>query len=135
MNALYHAHSGIRYLVLLAAVVAIIVLGYGLATGRRLRATRAATASFTGLLDLQVLLGLALVMGGMLTDRATGHLIMMVLALVVAHAASVMAGKATDDRRELTVRLIGIVLSLALIAAGIMAIGRSVLGSLPPTVG
>src|SRR4051812_18432757 len=135
MNALYHAHSGLRYLVLLAAVIAIVVLGYGLGTGRRVRATRAATASFTGLLDLQVLLGIALVMGGMLTDRATGHLIMMVLALVVAHGASIIAGKSADDRRELTVRLIGIVLSLALIAGGIMAIGRSVLGSLPASVG
>ena len=135
MNALYHAHSGLRYLVLLAAVVAIVVLGYGLATGRRLAATRAVTASFTGLLDLQVLLGLALVLGGMFTDRATGHLIMMVLALVVAHGASMIAGKSTYERRELTVRLIGIVLSLAIIIGGIMAIGRSVLGSMPPSVG
>ena len=135
MNALYHAHSGLRYLVLLAAVVAIVVLGYGLASGRRLAATRAVTASFTGLLDLQVLLGLALVLGGMLTDRATGHLIMMVLALVVAHGASIIAGKSTDDRRELTVRLIGVVLSLAIIVGGIMAIGRSVLGSMPASVG
>ena len=135
MNALYHAHSGLRYLVLLAAVVAIAVLAIGLATGRRSGFTRPATAAFTGLLDLQVLLGLALVMGGMLTDRATGHLMMMVLALVTAHAASIIAGKAKDDRRELTVRLIGIVVALALIVGGIMAIGRSVLGSLPPSVG
>ena len=135
MNALYHAHSGLRYLVLLAAVVAIVVLGIGLATGRRLGATRAATAAFTGLLDLQVLLGLGLVLGGMLTARATGHLMMMVLALVVAHAASIMGGKAKDDKRELTVRLIGIVLALVLIASGIMAIGRGVLGSLPASVG
>lgn len=135
MNALYHAHSGLRYLVLLGAVLAIVVLTYGLVTGQRPRATRAVTASFTGLLDLQVLLGLALVMGGMLSDRATGHLIMMVLALAVAHGASIIAGRASDDRRELTVRLIGVVLSLALIAGGIMAIGRSVLGSAPPSVG
>ena len=135
MNALYHAHSGIRYLVLLAAVVAIVVLGFGLATGRRPRATRAVAASFTGLLDLQVLLGLALVIGGMLTAKATGHLVMMVLALVVAHAASVIAGRATDERRELTVRLVGVVLSLVLIVGGIMAIGRGVLGSLPASVG
>ena len=50
-------------------------------------------------------------------------------------AASIIAGKAKDDRRELTVRLIGVVVALALIAGGIMAIGRGVLGSLPPTVG
>ena len=135
MNALYHAHSGLRYLVLLAAVVTIVVLGYGLGTGRRPRATRAVAASFTGLLDLQVLLGIGLAIGGMLTPRATGHLVMMVLAVIVAHVTSVMARRATDQRRELTVRLAGVVLSLVLIVGGIMAIGRSVLGSLPASVG
>ncbi len=60
---------------------------------------------------------------------------MMVLAAATAHAASMIAGRAADDRRELTVRFIGVGLTLALIAAGIMAIGRSVLGSLPAGVG
>ena len=135
MNILYHAHSGLRFLVLLAAIASLVVLGYGLATGRRPRATRAVTASFAGVLDLQVLLGLGLAFGGMLTDRATGHLITMVLATVVAHAASMIAGRAADDRRELATRFIGIGLSVALIAVGIMAIGRSVLGSAPATAG
>lgn len=135
MNALYHAHSGLRYLVLLGAVGAIVVLGYGLATGGRPRATRAVAATFTGLLDLQVLLGIALAIGGMLTAKATGHVVMMVLAVVVAHAASSIAGRATDERRELTVRLVGVVLSVVLIVGGILAIGRGVLGSLPASVG
>ena len=131
MNFLYHAHSGLRFLVLLAAAVSLAVLGYGLATGRRPAATRAVTASFTGLLDLQILLGIGLALGGMLTPRATGHLAMMVLALVVAHGASIIAGKAADDRREMLVRFIGVVLTLGLIVGGIMAIGRGVFGSLP----
>ena len=71
----------------------------------------------------------------MLTAKATGHVVMMVLAVVVAHAASSIAGRATDERRELTVRLFGVVLSVVLIVGGILAIGRGVLGSLPASVG
>ncbi len=135
MNSLYHAHSGLRFLILLAAAASLIVLAAGLATGKPLRATRAVTASFTGLLDLQVLLGIGLVIGGLLTDAATGHLVMMVLAVVVAHATSILAARAKDDRRELLTRLIGITLALMLIVGGIMAIGRGVFGSLPASVG
>jgi len=131
MSFLYHAHSGLRYLVLLAALVALIALAYALATGRTSRATRILPAIFTGLLDLQVLLGIGLVMGGLFPDAVVGHLVMMVLALIVAHGASILAGRAGAERRAVVIRLAGVVLALLLIAGGIMAIGRSVFGSMP----
>ena len=134
MNMLFHAHSGLRYLVLLAAVLAIGALVYGLATGRPLRATRALTAAFTGLLDLQVLLGIAMVIGGVMYDALTGHLVMMVLAVVAAHGASIMANRAATEHKERVIRLVGILLALCLIAGGIMAIGRGVLGTGAPHV-
>ena len=135
MNALFHAHSGLRYLVLLAALVALVALAYGLATSRPTRATRVLPAIFTGLLDLQILLGAALVMGGRFPDAVVGHLVMMVLAAVIAHGSSIVARRSADDRRELVIRFAGVLLSVALIAAGIMAIGRGVFGSAPMTVG
>ena len=135
MNFLYHAHSGLRYLVLLAALAALVSLAYALAMGRMDRSARVLPMVFTGLLDLQVLLGIGLVIGGVFPDAAVGHLVMMVLALVAAHGASVMAKRANTERREMTIRLVGIVLALLLIAGGIMALGRSVLGSAPMNVG
>jgi uncharacterized membrane protein YphA (DoxX/SURF4 family) len=99
------------------------------------RSARVLPIVFTGLLDLQVLLGIGLVIGGVFPDAAVGHLVMMVLALVAAHGASVMAKRANTERREMTIRLVGIVLALLLIAGGIMALGRSVLGSAPMNVG
>jgi heme A synthase len=135
MNALFHAHSGLRYLVLLAAFAAIVALAYGLATKRPTRATRVLPAAFTGLLDLQILLGLALFMAGLFPDAVVGHLVVMLLAAAVAHGSSIVARRAADDRRELVIRLAGIVLSIVLIAGGIMAIGRGVFGSAPPSVG
>jgi heme A synthase len=129
MNILFSAHSGLRYLVLLAALAALIALAYSVATGRSVRPARILANSFAGLLDLQILLGIGLVMGGIFTDAVTGHLMLMVLAAVVTHAAFIVGQQASSDRRELGIRLGGIVLALVLIVAGIMAIGQSILGS------
>lgn len=134
MNALFHAHSGLRYLVLLAAIVAIAMLAYALATGRSVRAAQRTASIFTGLLDLQIVLGIALVFMGLFPDAVIGHLAMMLLAAVVVHATSIIGRRSTDERRELVIRLGGIVVSLVLIVGGIMAIGRSVLGTAPPTL-
>jgi heme A synthase len=129
MNILFSAHSGLRYLVLLAALAALIALAYSVATGRSVRPARILANSFAGLVDLQILLGIGLVMGGIFTDAVTGHLMLMVLAAVVTHAAFIVGQQASSDRRELGIRLGGIVLALVLIVAGIMAIGQSILGS------
>ena len=73
-------------------------------------------------------------MGGILNDAVTGHLILMLFAAVVTHAAFLIGQHLSTDRRELGMRLGGIVVALALIVVGIMALGRSVLGSAPPPV-
>ncbi|HVG43764.1 MAG TPA: hypothetical protein VM890_03510 [Longimicrobium sp.] len=130
IDALFHAHSGLRYLVLLAAVVALVVQAMGV-FGRRPyeRPSRISMAAFTGLLDLQVVLGIALVALGCFYGALMGHLMMMVLAAAAAHGCSVFARKQADGRRAHTVALVGVVLALLLIVGGIGAIGRSPVGS------
>jgi len=135
MDFLYHAHSGLRYRVLLSALAAVIALAYALASGRSGRATRVLPTLFTALLDLQVLLGIGLVLGGLMPDIVIGHLVMMVIALIVTHVSSVLARRAADERRALVIRLVGITLALVVIVGGIMALGRSVFGSAPMTLG
>jgi heme A synthase len=135
MNALFHAHSGLRYLVLLAAAGSLVALGYALSTSRASRAARVLPMAFAGLLDLQILLGVALVLGGLFPDAVVGHLVLMLLAAVVAHGSSIVARRSADERREVVIRLAGVALSLLLIVGGIMAIGRSVFGSAPPIAG
>lgn|GEM_PF-368253 len=132
MNILYYAHSWLRYLVLLVALAALIALAYSVTTGRSPRMARNLSTSFAGLLDLQAVLGIALVMGGILLDAVTGHLILMVFAVVVTHASFLIGQQLSNVRRELAMRFAGIVLALALIVVGIMALGQSVLGSSPP---
>ncbi|HSU96237.1 MAG TPA: hypothetical protein VLI40_03355 [Gemmatimonadaceae bacterium] len=128
MNLLFSAHSGLRYIVLLAGVAALAALAYSVATGRSMRPARIMSNSFAGLLDLEVVLGIALVMGGIFPDAVTGHLMLMLLAAIVTHAAIVVGQQSSSERRELGIRLGGIVLALVIIFAGIMAIGQSILG-------
>ncbi|HEY8309337.1 MAG TPA: hypothetical protein VIG47_02215 [Gemmatimonadaceae bacterium] len=128
MNVLFFAHSWLRYLVLLVAFAALIALAYSVATGRSVSSARILANSFAGVLDLQILLGVGLVMGGIFPDAVTGHLMLMVLAAIVTHASFIIGQQSSSDRRELGIRLGGITLALILIVAGIMAIGQSILG-------
>lgn len=126
MNILFHAHSGIRYLVLLIGLIAIAILAYALITRKPVRAVGAVSAAFTGVVDLQVLLGLILLFLWPFYGALIGHITLMVLAAATAHGASVWARRSSDARRALTIRLGGILLTLLLVVLGILAIGRSI---------
>lgn len=130
INGIFHAHSGLRYLVLLAGVAALIVTALGV-FGRKPyeRPSRIAMAVFTGVMDLQVLLGIAMVVFGCFYPALMGHLMMMVVAVAAAHGLSVYARKQADGRRAHTIALVGVVLALGLIVGGISAIGRTPFGS------
>lgn len=125
-GALFQAHSGLRYLVLLAAVVALVfVLGNRFSGGME-KGRRIALKAFAGLLDLQVLLGIALLFVRPFYGQLAGHILMMVLALAAAHILSVRARRATDPQLSFVLMLLGVILPLLFIVGGIMAIGRSV---------
>jgi heme A synthase len=127
---LFHAHSGVRYLVLLSALAALLYMAWGWATRQPWgKPARIVMAVFVGLLDLQVLLGVLLAASGVFYPRLMGHITMMVLALVFAHGLSVAARRAGDDRRRHAMALAGVVLALVLVVGGIMAIGRSPFGT------
>lgn len=125
MTALFHAHSGLRFLVLLAAAVAMAYSAYGLASKRPFdKAGRVLGAIFVGLLDLQILLGLAMVAMGFWYPALMGHLSMMVVGAAVAHV--VLARNRKREKPTWRAPLLGIGASLALIVLGIMAIQRGV---------
>ena len=130
MTILFHAHSGLRYLVLLAGVAAIVVLLLGYVRGRAYAGpSRGLTAAFTGLLHLQVLLGIALVLTGIWYGALMGHLAMMIAAAILMPVLSAYAKKQPDGKKAHGVALAGVVLALLLILGGIMSIGRSPLGT------
>jgi hypothetical protein len=91
------------------------------------RMQRIAMAAFVGTLDLQVLLGIVLLVVWAYYPALIGHIVMMLLAAVVAHAGSVMARRREPARPGAPIRLAAAALALLLIVGGIMAIQRPVL--------
>lgn len=125
-NMLFYAHSGLRFLVLLAAAIAAAVLLWGWRSGRPFAGqSRAATAVFMGTLDLQFLLGIGTVLVRPWYGALIGHLVMMVAAVAAAHAITSYGRKQPDPRRAHLVSFFGVVLALVLILGGIMAIRPS----------
>jgi hypothetical protein len=123
MTGLLHAHSGLRFLILLLAGVNLLLLGVGLAKkspfGRR---ERALGSAFAGLLHLQVVLGATMVALGRFYPALAGHIVMMLLAAVSAQVA--MSKNRRLPTPGLVLPLVGVLLALMFITGGVMAIGR-----------
>jgi hypothetical protein len=133
MNFLFQAHSGLRYLVLLVGLAALSYFLSGLATKRPIdKGVRILGSAFTGLLDLQVVLGIIMVAMGRYYPQLIGHIVMMLLAAVETHVLLVLNRKRPNPGYLLP--LIAVAVALALIAGGVMAIGRGLL-TRTPTVG
>jgi hypothetical protein len=123
MLGLFHAHSGLRFLVLLLGAANVLVLGLGIAQKQPFgKLHRVLGTAFAGSLHLQVVLGAAMVALGRYYPALIGHMAMMILAAVTAQVTS-----SVNRRRgapALTLPLIGVVLALLFITGGVMAIGR-----------
>lgn len=128
MTALLHLHSGLRYLVLLAALGHLVVAGLALARSQPPgKGNRIASSIFMGLLHTQLLVGLAYMMVHGFYPALAGHLTMMVLAAAVATVVPMRNRKRPTP--SAAVALAGTAFALVCIVVGIVAIGRSPLGS------
>lgn len=126
MDIVFHAHSGLRYIVLFAGLVAALYALVGWARGRPFDALgRRLGAVFVGFVDLQVLLGVVLLFRNFY-PQLIGHITMMVLALVAAHGFAIAQKRRPVERKSFALQFIGIALSLLLIVGGILAIGRPI---------
>lgn len=131
MNVLFKAHSGLRYLVLVVGLLAVVYFVSGLVSKRPVdKKVRILGSSFAGLLDTQILLGLVLLGSGWpFQPMLWGHLSLMLLAAVLAHVLLVVNRRRPQPGFLLP--LIGVGGALLLISLGILAIGRGVFGSTP----
>ena len=127
-DILFHAHSGLRYLVLLAGLLS---LAYSLTralTGDQWdRPGRVFLSLFVGVMDLQVVIGLVLVFLRVFYPALWGHLTMMILAAVVGHVALAINKRRAPERQSHWLAVVGSALPLVLIVGGILSIGRSIL--------
>jgi len=81
-------------------------------------------AIYSGLMDLQILLGLILVLMGRYYPQLIGHIVLMVLAAAVVHVLLVKNRKRAQPGYALP--LVAVVVSLVLIVARILAIRPSI---------
>ena|SRR5688572_18931049 len=126
---LLSAHSGMRYLVLLLGLVVVAYAAYGLATRRPYdQRMRILSAVFTATLDLQVLIGLAYLFTSTFYPQLAGHIVMMVLAVAVAHIVSVVQRRRPPEQRTYAPHVVGTLVVLAIVSFGIVAIGRPIVG-------
>lgn len=125
---LFHAHSGLRYLVLLAGILALAYFAFGLATKKPFdKLGRILGSAYSGLLQLQVLLGVGVLVTRGYYPALIGHIVMMVLAAGVAQAT--LSINRRKPQPVFVLPLVGVLVSLVFIIGGIMAIGRGVFTS------
>jgi len=126
---LLQAHSGLRYLVLLMGLILIGYAVYGMVSKRPYDTRmRVLSAIFTGVVDLTVLLGFVNLFTGTFYPQLGGHIVMMVLAAAVAHVIHGVMKRRPDDQKTYAPHIVGTSIVLALVVAGIMAIGRPIVG-------
>ena len=130
MQILLQVHSVVRWLVLAAALAAIGKFAIALLRKSAFsRADRIVGATFTGLLDAQALLGVALLIGLFVqADQLPPvepilHAVTMFFAVAAAHQTA--RWRDAPDARRFRNGLIAYGLSLVLIALGIAVIVRS----------
>jgi hypothetical protein len=128
LTGLLHAHSGLRYLVLLAGVVALFYALAGVLAGRPYdRGMRVVGASFAGLLHLQVLLGFVLLVSGRFYPQLIGHIFMMLAAAVTAQLPLSVLRRRPPEARTYMPHLVATAAALLLVWGGVLAIGRGLL--------
>jgi len=126
---LLSAHSGLRYLVLLLGLAVIVYAARGLATKSAYdQRMRALSAAFTGVLDLTALAGIAHLLSSRFRPQLGGHIVMMILAITVAHIVSAVMRRRPAEERTYAPHLVGTAIVLVLVTFGILAIGRPLVG-------
>lgn len=126
MNILLMAHSGLRWLILLVAVIAIIKFLIGWFGGGQFKGMdRGLMSGFSGLMDLQVTLGIILLLWNGFTGAGfpryrLEHGLIMIAAAVVAHLSA--RWKTADDAIRFRTNFFLIAGSLLLVVMGLLVL-------------
>ena len=128
-NFFLNAHSGLRYLILLAGILTVLYATYGVASGRAYDKTiRILASSFVGTLHMQILLGVLLLLSGLFSSALTGHIFMMVFAAVSAQIPVSVMRRRPEGNKSYLPHGVGALVALVLIWGGVTAIGRPLIG-------
>jgi hypothetical protein len=125
MNVVLMVHSIVRWLVVLVAVVAAVRFVLVMASKAQSSGMdRGLMSGYTGLLDLNVLLGLILIIGLSEWEAVQiEHAVTNIIAVVVAHIFAQRAKKMEDAKLKARTSLLGVVISILIIVVGVAFIG------------
>ena len=124
MNILFMAHSGLRYLILLVAAIAVVKFALGWLKGSEFKGMdRGLAAAFSGLMDLQVTLGLIFLLWNGFSGTGfpifrIEHAVVMFIAALVAHLPA--RWKSAESKRRFRNTLFTIIGSLLLVIVGLI---------------
>ncbi|MBK8431599.1 MAG: hypothetical protein IPL28_10060 [Chloroflexi bacterium] len=127
MSTVLEIHSIIRWVIVIVGVLAIIKFAIGWAQKSKFTgADRGLSSAFTGLMDLQLLLGLIIIFWGGLVDGLgfprvrLEHGFAMIIAVVVAHLSA--RWRKSGDTLRFRNTFLTILISLLIIFAGVAAL-------------
>ncbi len=124
MDVVLTLHSIVRWVVVIVAVVAVVryaLVMTGRAPGSGM--DRGLMSGYTGLLDLNVLLGLILIIGRGFTAPRLEHAVTNIIGVAVAHILAQRAKRIDDAKLKARTNLLGVVISIAIIVVGVALIG------------
>jgi heme A synthase len=125
MEILVGIHGLVRWLVVLVAVIA--VVRYALVMAGKAQSSgmdRGLMSGYTGLLDLNVLLGVIIIIGlGEWEVVQIEHAVTNIIAVVVAHIFAQRAKKIEDPKLKARTSLLGVVISILIIVVGVAFVG------------
>lgn len=121
MNVVLTLHSTVRWLILVIALIALVKFAMGWLQKQEFKAMdRGLMSGFTGLIDLQLLMGFILLfgLGGGFPRQRMEHAVTMIIVMIIAHLPARWR-KSPDDNLKFRNNLAVIVVTLVLIVAGI----------------
>ncbi len=129
MDFIVGLHSLVRWLVVIVAVVA--VVRYALVMAGKAQSSgmdRGLMSGYTGLLDLNVLLGLIIIVGlsisaGQVLAVWIEHAVTNVIGVAVAHIFAQRAKKMDDAKLKARTNLLGVIVSIVIIVVGVTLVG------------
>ena len=121
MNVVLVVHSLVRWIIVLIGLVSFVrslLVLTGRAPGNNM--DRGLMSGFTGLMDLNVLLGLIVIIGlGEWEPQQIEHAVTNVIAVVVAHIFAQRARKIEDTKLKARMNALGVLISLLIIVLGV----------------
>jgi hypothetical protein len=119
MTILFHAHSGLRYLLLLATFAALVMFAQGLARNLAWgRKEQIMNSVVLGLMHLQMLLGVGLLMVGYSSPSAHVHATLMFLGATAFQVLTIVHKK--KGRQGFALPLMGLIVALGLWSSGML---------------